>query len=180
MNEESDVQSSSEYVPRLLTKKGIVGYTSIHASMMKHCPWMMESTPRYRLDAHPDAVALWINEPEHAIYYIDHPDHKGQFASIVGVRRETRPHFRHRACIWGVYTRPALRHRGFGRASMVAAIELAKSWSGVARLDLGISSQSEAAVGLYISLGFEQWGVEPDCIRVDGQSFDEIRLSMKL
>ncbi len=82
--------------------------------------------------------------------------------------------------IWGVYTSPSVRQRGIARAVLAACIDHAHTWPGVARINLSASNRSVAANHLYQSLGFTQWGIEPDAIRIDGESADEYHYSLAL
>ncbi|MBX3378871.1 MAG: GNAT family N-acetyltransferase, partial [Phycisphaeraceae bacterium] len=80
--------------------------------------------------------------------------------------------------IWGVYVTPGARGRGLGKAVVARAIEEAKTWEGLARLHLAVSENAPVAKKMYESLGFVQWGYEPDAIRIDGRSFGEHHLEM--
>ena len=46
-------------------------------------------------------------------------------------------------------------------------------------LDSAYSLRAEAALRLYRALGFEQWGIEPDALRVEGQPFAEIHMILR-
>lgn len=97
-----------------------------------------------------------------------------------GVVRDTHVKTAHKVIIWGVYVWPTFRRRGLGRAVMQAAIDAASSWPGIDRLTLSASADSPEAIGLYESMGFTRWGEEPDAMRMDGASFDEVHLSKGL
>jgi len=165
---------------RLLTKGDIDAYTVIRREMLHDSPWAFASSPEDDLASHPEAVRVWFEEPEHEVVVVDHPAGDGRLASVVGVRRETKIKFRHRASVWGVYTTPDARGHGYGRSAMEGAIALARSWKGVEIIGLGVSGNAPEAMGLYTSMGFVEWGVEPDCVRVGGQSYDEHYLCLKL
>ena len=165
---------------RLMTLKDIKPYTELRREMLHRCPWAFAASPDDDLASHPESVKVWFGEPEHEVIVIDHPEEPKRLATVVGVRRETKTKFRHRASIWGVYTTPDARGHGFGRMAMEAAIGLARSWRGVDILQLGVSGNAPEAMRLYLSLGFVEWGIEPDCVRVDGVSYDEHYLSLRL
>jgi ribosomal protein S18 acetylase RimI-like enzyme len=65
--------------------------------------------------------------------------------------RAKSPKFSHRARIWGVFVEPAYRGRAFGKALMQAVITHARSWQGVAFLDLGVSANLRRRSELYES-----------------------------
>lgn len=49
---------------------------------------------------------------------------------------------------------------------------------GVTTIQLACSENSTAAAALYRSLGFTQWGTEPDAIRIGGKSYNELHMSL--
>ena len=60
------------------------------------------------------------------------------------------------------------------QAVMKAAMDEASTWPGIESLILAASANAPEAIGLYESLGFVRWGVEPDAIRVDGAAYEEV------
>lgn len=75
---------------------------------------------------------------------------------------------RHKAMVTGMYVAPEARGTGLGRALMVALIEHARAEEGLTHLSLAVTVSNEAARGLYRSLGFVPFGIEPDYIYADG------------
>jgi RimJ/RimL family protein N-acetyltransferase len=63
---------------------------------------------------------------------------------------------------------------------MQAIIERAKHTDGLDLLLLTVTAGNEAAHKLYSSLGFLEYGTEPDAMRVDGQPIGEILMQLKL
>ena len=57
------------------------------------------------------------------------------------------------AVMMAVHT--AWQRKGVGSALLAAAIDLADNWYGLARLELTVYTDNEAAVGLYRKFGFE-------------------------
>jgi RimJ/RimL family protein N-acetyltransferase len=128
----------------------------------------------------PEVVASRLGEPDNAILALDDPDDRERLIAVAGVARMRRVKTRHRAIIWGVYCDPAHRGRGLGRAVTEAAINTARSWEGISIVALCVSARSTGAIALYHSLGFEPWGVEPDAVRVDGASYDDIHMVLRV
>lgn len=166
--------------PRLLEEVDLASYAKIRAAMFEEVPCAFASSPYERMASHPSAVAVWLREREHDIIVIDHPAKKGELATILGVRRESRRNLRHKAHAWGVYTVPELRGQGFGYKAMSAAIELVRSWGGVDVLHVRVAGESPEALELYETLGFREWAHEADCVRIDGVSYPERRLVLRL
>lgn len=168
-----------------LTPADARAYCALRREMLTNTPWAFWSSPEDDRAATPEAVARTLGEPEHAILAVPAPVAAGDarpaaFLACAGVVRATRRKARHRATIWGVYTTPAARGRGLGASVMAEAVRTARSWPGVELIALSASVRAEAAIRLYESLGFERWGREPDCMRVDGASYDEIHMLKRL
>lgn len=104
----------------------------------------------------------------------------GVLGAVAGIAREEALKRRHIAVIWGVYVRPAVRGMGLGRKVVAHAIEVARSWPEIASLHLAVSSNAPQAKRLYESLGFVEWGYEPDAIRIEGRSFGEHHMSLAI
>lgn len=165
---------------RLLTPAEAEAYSRLRTAMLIDVPRAFASSPG---DAHgekPDAIVEYLANPHQAITVADHPDKPGELAAAAGIMRLKHRKMSHTANIWGVYCVPELRGHGLGRAVMIRAIELARTWQGVEKISLSVSAQSTNALALYESLGFKRWGLEPDAMRIDGESFDEIHLSLRL
>lgn len=105
---------------------------------------------------------------------------QGRLVATAGVVRQQREKIRHRAHIWGVFCEAPERGNGFGRASVSACIERARTWEGVSVVSLSVSASGGPALALYESLGFVKWGTEPDAIRVGGVAYDEHHLTLPL
>lgn len=73
---------------------------------------------------------------------------------------------------------PRARGTGVGRAIVSKAVETARAMPGVTTIQLACSENSTAAAALYRSLGFTQWGTEPDAIRIGGKSYNELHMSL--
>ncbi len=99
---------------------------------------------------------------------------------MLGLARERRKKEAHKACIWGAFVREDYRKRGAGAQLLQAAIAHARTMEGLASIWLGVSERTPNAQRLYELAGFEVWGIEPDCIRVDGESARLYHLSLSL
>lgn len=86
---------------------------------------------------------------------------------------------RHKGLVVGVFLDPTHRGRGLARALMEAVIEAARA-DGLVALRLGVTIGNEPAERLYRALGFRQYGVEVDAIRVGGVGFDEALMALDL
>lgn len=102
-----------------------------------------------------------------------------ELVGSVGVFRSDRTKIRHRALVWGMYVLPEKRHGGVGGLLVDRAIEHARTL-GLESLHLSIENGNEHARRLYVSRGFEVWGVEPRAMLADGEYLDEAHMRLAL
>ena len=102
------------------------------------------------------------------------------FIGMVGFRRERGDRLRHKGTIWGMYVAAEAQGRGLGRALMREAISRASSMPGLEQMSLGVISGNEYARNLYLSLGFESYGLEKRAMIVDGEYHDDELMQMFL
>ena len=125
-------------------------------------------------------MATRLADPENVVIgRFDEAD-PARLLAIAGVFRMKRLKQRHRAGIWGVYCDPAARGRGYGRAVVQGAIDIARSWQGVRIIGIAVSARSPKVRALYESLGFVHWGTEPESIQIDGVGADDDYLCLRL
>lgn len=87
---------------------------------------------------------------------------------------------RHKGQIFGLYVEPGCRGSGVGRAVMQALIDKARTESMLNLLLLGVGLNNSAARGLYASLGFRTYGVEPRALRLGDNFVDEELMALPL
>nr|WP_283942835.1 GNAT family N-acetyltransferase [Paenibacillus konkukensis] len=76
---------------------------------------------------------------------------------------------------------PQFRGRGLGKTLLIALIERAtKECEGLEQIHLTVVSNNKSAKRLYVSLGFEVYGVEPYALKSDEQYFDEDLMILRL
>lgn len=92
---------------------------------------------------------------------------EGRLVGMVTLRREPYVKMAHKGTIYAMYVAPEARQQGAGRALMAAALARAEAL-GVRPVNLTVTSTNEAAVALYASCGFEQFGLERDAFLIDG------------
>ncbi|MBJ6763879.1 GNAT family N-acetyltransferase [Myxococcaceae bacterium JPH2] len=97
----------------------------------------------------------------------------GSLVGVVGLRREGRHKTRHKATVWGMYVAPEARGTGLGRRLLLALIEEGRRMPGVERLLLAVVADNVAARSLYLSLGFEPYGLERRALRMGDTYLDE-------
>ena len=103
-----------------------------------------------------------------------------QLVGIASFRRVSSIKMRHKAIIWGMYVPRELRKEGIGKALMQAAIEYAKTLPDLEQINLAVVLTSREARHLFISLGFETYGLERRALKLHDRYFDQELMSLRL
>jgi ribosomal protein S18 acetylase RimI-like enzyme len=96
---------------------------------------------------------------------------EGGLCGCAGFAREAGLKTRHKGLMWGVYLRPTLRGRGVGEALLDRLIAHAREHVDV--LKCVVNPANRGARALYLSRGFEPYGLEPKALRIDGRDQDD-------
>jgi len=94
-------------------------------------------------------------------------------AGTAGFYRVQRIKQRHKGWIWGVFVDAEYRGRGVARAILLRLLEMVQNISGLDCVLLNVATTQEPARGLYASLGFRSFGVEPRSLKVNDRFVDE-------
>lgn len=97
-----------------------------------------------------------------------------ELIGTLGIEQETLRKLAHKAYIWGVYVEPATRRQGVGGELVTRALDYAARVLQVRQVNLGVNASNVAAIALYERLGFERYGLERDCMLLDGVPHDEV------
>ena len=103
-----------------------------------------------------------------------------QLVGIVGFVRESKLKKKHKAVIWGMYVNSDFRGKGIARKLLIEVIERAGKIGGLSKIMITVTSPQENVLGFYERLGFLQYSLENDAMRVGEQRIDEIFLSLEL
>ena len=103
-----------------------------------------------------------------------------QLIGMIGITREERLKYRHKANLWGMYVIPKSRNCGVGHALLDAAISKSRAIVGLRQIILTVNSSSRAARSLYASRGFATFGIEKEALCCEDSYFDMeyMRLSL--
>lgn len=90
----------------------------------------------------------------------------GTWLGVVTVEREQgRQKRRHIAWIYRMYVASGRAGGGIGRALLRAALDRARTMSGVAKVNLTVAAHNRRAISLYMSEGFREFAREEDAFR---------------
>lgn len=104
----------------------------------------------------------------------------GRLCAVAGFGREPRLKTRHKGRVWGVYVPERLRGQGVGRRLMEALLERARTYPDLEQLELCVAEGQAAARGLYESLGFRVFGIEPCALKEGDRCMDEAHMAMRI
>ncbi len=99
---------------------------------------------------------------------------------IASFQREEEAKKHHKAIIWGMYVPQEMRGKGIGKALLQAAIAHAKTLPDLERINLGVVLANKEARHLFISLGFETYGLERQALKLHDQYFDQELMTLRL
>ena len=105
---------------------------------------------------------------------------QSELVGMVGFFRQRNEKERHKGSIWGMYVQSEEQGKGVGRALLTQAVERARLLTGLEQVGLAVVARNKRARSLYVSLGFETYGVEPNALVVDGEHLDEELMVLRL
>lgn len=103
-----------------------------------------------------------------------------ELVGMLGFYRRPGLKRRHTGVIWGMYVAPEKRGRGLGKALLSEAIKHASLMSGLKQLALTVMTTRETARCLYLSMGFQSYGTEPQALKLGNRYLDEELMLLKL
>lgn len=115
--------------------------------------------------------------------FLDAPAGSGgapRLVGMVGFFREPHRKLAHKAVIWGMYVAPEARGGATGRALLDAALAALRAVPDIEIVNLSVVVGNEAARALYLSAGFEHFGLERDAWKLGGRYLDEEMLALRL
>jgi ribosomal protein S18 acetylase RimI-like enzyme len=99
---------------------------------------------------------------------------------MTGFFRSPEEKTRHKGRVWGVYVKSQHRGKGIGRSLMEEVLKRVRSQSGLEQITLAVASGQAAARKLYLQLGFEIYGREPQALKIDEIYADEELMTLHL
>jgi ribosomal protein S18 acetylase RimI-like enzyme len=94
----------------------------------------------------------------------------------VGLRIPVASKTKHKGAIWGMYVRPDVRGKGIGAALIKHVLDYAKPL--VEEVTIIVGASNVAAYNLYLTMGFEQYGLEKRALKIDQTYHDEVLMAL--
>lgn len=104
-------------------------------------------------------------------------DNAGQLCAVVGVSFKSQEKTRHKTTLFGLYVVEKHRAQGLGRRLVEQAQQLASKRDGVKLMQLTVSENNPAAIALYRSCGFKQFGLEPMAIALNDRYINKLHMT---
>lgn len=108
-------------------------------------------------------------------YFIDK-----ELIGIVAFHQESRIKVRHKAYIRSMYVKQEYRRKGIGKSLMKELIERAKAIDEIEILLVDVVKNNISAQHLYLSLGFQIYGIEKMAYKFQNQYFDMAYMSLQI
>jgi len=107
-------------------------------------------------------------------------DESNRLVGVVGLYPEPKKKTQHKANVVGMYVAPEARNQSVGRLLLEELIARASRLERIRKLNLAVVSTNIAAKRLYLSLGFQVYGVERDALKVGDTFYDEDLMALML
>ena len=105
---------------------------------------------------------------------------EGNLIGTVALEYASKPKTRHSALVLGMYVQSQERGKAIGLALLNAAIEAASARPEILSLNLTLTEGNAPALRLYRSVGFVEWGTQPQAIRTDSGLKGKVHMSLAL
>lgn len=167
---------------RVLDRSDAAGFRALRLEALRQCPAAFGSS--YETEQHVTEAGFADRIPDHppdAIFGAFPDGEGGGLAGMLGFRVHANPKERHKATLWGMYLRPAVRRRGIATALLRRAIGHAATIAGVEIIQLSVVTEMQSARALYEQAGFVVYGVERRALRLGpGAYCDEELCALQL
>ncbi|MFC4103356.1 GNAT family N-acetyltransferase [Paenibacillus xanthanilyticus] len=157
---------------RVLTSDDAERYRALRLRALREHPEAFLTTYEAELDR-PVEMTRDKLTPEAGKFTLGAIEASDELAGVATLVRETNPKVAHKANVYAVYVAPEARGKRVGLSLMQALIAGAKACEGVEQLHLTVMASNEAAVRLYVSVGFSVYGTEPRAMRIGGTYLDD-------
>lgn len=124
----------------------------------------------------PEVQTAWISDGS----FLLGAYHHDQLVGAAGIRRSPRHKQRHKATLWILFAHPSVQGHGIGRRLLEAALDRCRRTPELELLHLTVGTESAAARRLYLSVGFQPYGMEPQSMKLEDHYIDVELMALRL
>ena len=161
----------SEITFRNLAQTDFDQWNTIRTIALDIAPVAFGSSNKDEIPVRKEMFKRNMEKPDHFILGTFNDD---ELIGIGGFYRNEQVKVKHKGTIWSVFVHPDFQGNGIGRKLMSGILRGAFEIEGLERILIGASANNPAAIELYKSLGFQQYGTEPKCLKHEGKYYDEV------
>lgn len=99
-------------------------------------------------------------------------------AGAAGLHVPEAAKLRHKGVLWGMFVRPQARRTGLATALVGRVIEQARTM--VEEIRLTVVASNTAAIRLYTTAGFKEYGLERRALKLGDEYHDELLMALPL
>ena len=175
----NDAPSSTPYAIHRLSTADLGSFRQLRLAALLDSPTAFGATVETEQSLSAEQVQLRLEGPSHSGVWGAWNANRVLVGSV-GLLHLPQDKLQHKATLYAVYVAPCARGAGLGRQMLEAVIAHTRLLTDIRLLNLGVTAGNVAALGLYQSLGFVEYGREPAALCVDGQTYDEILMQLRL
>lgn len=164
---------------RILHESDAQLYQQLRLSSLKVNPEAFGSTYEREVKFEVETVVERL-KPTKDKFVLGAFDDSGSLVGIATFMRENSLKTAHKGNVYGMYVAPEMRGKGLGKSLMLELIRKTRDCDGLEQINLTVVSKNDSAKKLYMSVGFEVYGVEQNALKFNGQYFDEDLMVLKL
>lgn len=151
---------------RRLTGKDAAAFQALRLKGLREHPDAFGSSLEEEVDRSLDQIAEALDAR-----FVAGCERDGVLVGVGGIRRGDSVKTRHRAVIWGMYVDPEARRLGAAALLLSSLIDHARGR--VEDVTLTVAAHNEAALRLYRSFGFIEYGLDPGALKLGNDYIDE-------
>jgi len=164
---------------RVLHESDAQVYQELRLNSLKNNPEAFGSTYEREVKFSLETVGERL-KPTQDKFVLGAFDVSGSLFGKVTFVRENSLKTAHKGNVYGMYVAPKMRGKGLGKSLLLELIRKARDCDSLERINLTVVSTNDSAKKLYMSVGFEVYGVERNALKFNGQYFDEDLMALNI
>ena len=101
-----------------------------------------------------------------------------RLVGCAGLAQREKVKLKHKAILWGMFVRHEMQGSGIGKRLLDATLEYTRAIC--EEVLLTVVDGNEPAITLYTRAGFEEYGREPNALKINGRYYPELMMRLPL